>query len=60
MTSCPQWGVRPVAALIDAAGTLSSRGLINAREHLQSLFEAQRQGLASLQDLAASRDFRAA
>ncbi|MBS0367106.1 MAG: redoxin domain-containing protein [Proteobacteria bacterium] len=39
----------PYAALIDAGGVLRARGLINSREHLESLFEAQRLGVASLQ-----------
>ena len=41
---------RPFAALIDADGVLRARGLINSREHLESLFEAKRLGVASLQD----------
>lgn len=45
----------PFAALIDAAGILRARGLVNSREHLESLFEAQRLGVASLQDYFASR-----
>jgi methylamine dehydrogenase accessory protein MauD len=40
----------PFAALVDAAGILRARGLVNSREHLESLFEAQRLGVASLQD----------
>jgi methylamine dehydrogenase accessory protein MauD len=40
----------PFAALLDAAGTLRARGLVNSREHLESLFEAQRLGVASLQE----------
>ncbi len=40
----------PYAVLIDAAGVLRARGIINSREHLESLFEAQRLGVASLQD----------
>ena len=40
----------PFAALLDAAGKLRARGLVNSREHLESLFEAQRLGVASLQD----------
>lgn len=49
-----QVGRLPYAALIDAAGTLRARGLINSREHLESLFEAQRLGVASLQDYLAT------
>jgi methylamine dehydrogenase accessory protein MauD len=40
----------PFAVLIDEAGVLRARGLINSREHLESLFEAQRLGVASLQE----------
>jgi methylamine dehydrogenase accessory protein MauD len=40
----------PFAALVDAGGVLRARGLVNSREHLESLFEAQRLGVASLQD----------
>jgi methylamine dehydrogenase accessory protein MauD len=40
----------PFAALVDAAGVLRARGLVNSREHLESLFEAQRLGVASLQE----------
>jgi methylamine dehydrogenase accessory protein MauD len=40
----------PFAALLDAAGKLRARGLVNSREHLESLFEAQKLGVASLQE----------
>lgn len=40
----------PYAALLDAEGVLRARGLVNSREHLESLFEAQRLGVASLQE----------
>jgi methylamine dehydrogenase accessory protein MauD len=40
----------PFAVIIDANGVLKARGLINSREHLESLFEAKRLGVASLQD----------
>jgi len=45
----------PFAALVDEGGVLRARGLVNSREHLESLFEAQRLGMASLQDYFASR-----
>ncbi len=45
----------PFAALLDPAGKLRARGLVNSREHLESLFEAQRLGVASLQDYFAQR-----
>jgi len=40
----------PFAALIDGDGVLRARGLINSREHLESLFEAKRLGVASMQE----------
>jgi methylamine dehydrogenase accessory protein MauD len=56
-----QVGRLPFAALIDSGGILRARGLINSREHLESLFEAQRRGVASLQQFFESRvDARAA
>lgn len=40
----------PYAALIDSDGILRSRGLVNSREHLESLVEAMLSGYDSLQD----------
>lgn len=40
----------PFAALLDERGVLKARGLVNSREHLESLFEAKRLGVASLQE----------
>jgi methylamine dehydrogenase accessory protein MauD len=40
----------PWAVLIDAAGVLRSQGLVNSREHLESLLEAEALGVASLQE----------
>jgi methylamine dehydrogenase accessory protein MauD len=45
----------PWAALVDAAGVLRSQGLVNSREHLESLLEAEALGVASLQEWAARR-----
>jgi methylamine dehydrogenase accessory protein MauD len=45
-----QVGRLPFAALIDAQGVLRARGIVNSREHLESLFEAKRLGFASIQD----------
>ena len=51
----------PFAALVDEGGILRARGLINSREHLESLFEAKRRGVASLQEyLESQRDSRVA
>lgn len=44
----------PFAAVIDEGGVLRARGLINSREHLESLFEAKRLGVASLQEFLES------
>ncbi|HJS90581.1 MAG TPA: methylamine dehydrogenase accessory protein MauD [Steroidobacteraceae bacterium] len=44
----------PFAAIIDEDGILRARGLINSREHLESLFEAKRLGVASLQEFLQS------
>jgi methylamine dehydrogenase accessory protein MauD len=40
----------PYAVLLDGAGVLRAKGLVNSREHLESLFEARERGVASLQD----------
>jgi methylamine dehydrogenase accessory protein MauD len=40
----------PFAALIGADGVLKSKGLVNTREHLESLVESMRTGVESLQD----------
>ncbi|MEE4186221.1 MAG: methylamine dehydrogenase accessory protein MauD [Gammaproteobacteria bacterium] len=40
----------PYAALIDEQGVLRSRGLVNSREHLESLVESMRTGYESIQD----------
>lgn len=50
-----QVGRLPFAALIDSGGILRVRGLVNSGEHLESLFEAQRRGVASLQQYFKSR-----
>ncbi|WP_431484343.1 methylamine dehydrogenase accessory protein MauD [Pseudomonas solani] len=44
-----QIGKLPYAALIDKAGTLRAKGLVNSREHLDSLFETEHLGSATLQ-----------
>ena len=40
----------PYAVLLDERGVVLARGLINSREHLESLFEAKRLGVASIQE----------
>jgi len=49
-----QVGRLPFAALVDEHGILRARGLVNSREHLESLFEAKRLGVASLQEYLSS------
>lgn len=46
----------PYAVLIDEAGRLASLGLVNSREHLESLFEAKERGVASIQDFLSRRN----
>lgn len=48
-------GKLPYAVLIDGAGKIAGMGIVNSREHLESLFEAKERGVASLQDFAARR-----
>jgi methylamine dehydrogenase accessory protein MauD len=43
-------GKLPWAALVDGAGILRAQGLVNTREHLESLFEAEARGVASLDE----------
>lgn len=40
----------PFAVLIDEYGVVAAQGLVNTREHLESLFEAHREGVASVQE----------
>lgn len=40
----------PYAVLIDEAGIIRSMGLVNSREHVESLFEARERGVASVQE----------
>lgn len=52
-----QFGVAklPYAVLIGADGRLVAKGLVNNREHVESLFEAQRLGVSSLQEYLAQQ-----
>jgi methylamine dehydrogenase accessory protein MauD len=43
-------GRLPHAVLIDAQGVICSKGIVNSREHLESLLVAQETGYASMQD----------
>jgi hypothetical protein len=46
--------------LIDEAGKLSSTGLVNTREHLESLFVAKETGVSSIQQFLSQRGPRQA
>ena len=48
-------GRLPHAVLLDDAGTVRATGLVNSREHLDSLFEARDRGVASLQQFLEER-----
>jgi methylamine dehydrogenase accessory protein MauD len=50
----------PYAALIDEAGKLTATGLVNTREHLESLFVAKERGVGNIQQFLAQRDPRRA
>lgn len=45
----------PYGVLIDETGKVAAMGIVNSREHLESLFEAKERGVASLQEYAARR-----
>ena len=40
----------PYGVLIDGEGALRAHGLVNNREHIESLLEAEREGVASIQE----------
>lgn len=48
----------PYAVLIDPSGHISAFGLVNTREHLESLMEAQTAQVASLQDFIKKNELR--
>jgi methylamine dehydrogenase accessory protein MauD len=50
-----QVGKLPYAVLIDAQGVIRAKGLVNHREHLESLIVAQETGFATIQAYLASR-----
>ncbi len=50
----------PYAVLIDEAGKLSSTGLVNTREHLESLFVAKETGVGNIQQFLSQRGQRRA
>jgi methylamine dehydrogenase accessory protein MauD len=48
-------GRLPWAVLLDADGVVRAKGLVNSREHLESLLEAEERGVASLQEYLRAR-----
>jgi methylamine dehydrogenase accessory protein MauD len=48
-------GKLPYAALLDERGVLVAKGLVNSREHLESLFEAKRLGVASVNEYMSAK-----
>lgn len=46
----------PYAVLIDETGKVAALGLVNTREHLESLFEAKERGVASIQEYLSRRE----
>jgi methylamine dehydrogenase accessory protein MauD len=49
-------GRLPTAVLLDAEGVIRAQGLVNSREHLESLFEARARGVSSLQEWLGAED----
>jgi methylamine dehydrogenase accessory protein MauD len=45
----------PYAVLIDERGSIASMGIVNSREHLDSLFEAKDHNVASIQEFMSKR-----
>ncbi|ATI81527.1 MAG: methylamine utilization protein MauD [Sphingobium yanoikuyae] len=50
----------PFAVLLDAEGVILSKGLVNSREHLESLVVAHEMGIATVQDYIGSLKAQAA
>ncbi|MBW2243661.1 MAG: methylamine dehydrogenase accessory protein MauD [Deltaproteobacteria bacterium] len=46
----------PYAVLIDGAGRVAAKGIVNTREHIESLFEAERLQVASIQEYLQQTD----
>ena len=53
-------GKLPYAVLLDSEGTILSKGLVNSREHLESLVIAHEMGIASVQDYISQLKVQAA
>jgi methylamine dehydrogenase accessory protein MauD len=48
-------GKLPYAVLIDEEGRIRAKGLVNTREHLESIIQAKQMGVASIQDYLRTR-----
>ena len=48
-------GKLPYAVLIDEEGRVRAKGLVNTREHLESIIQAKQMGIASIQDYLLER-----
>lgn len=48
----------PYAVLLDAEGIVRAKGIVNTREHVESLFDARREGVGSIQEYLDRRDRR--
>jgi methylamine dehydrogenase accessory protein MauD len=48
-------GKLPYAVLVDAEGVIRAQGLVNTREHLESLFNAKERGVGSVQEYLSQR-----
>ena len=46
----------PYGVLIDEQGMIASMGIVNSREHVDSLFEAKERKVASIQDYMGKRE----
>jgi len=53
-----QVGKLPYAVLLDGAGIVRAKGLVNTREHLESLFEAKERGVVSIQEFLRAAEER--
>ncbi len=53
-----QVGKLPYAVLIDAEGVIRAKGLVNSREHLESLIIAEETGFGTIQSYLAARSRR--
>ena len=54
-----QVGKLPYAVLIDRHGVIRAKGLVNSREHLESLLVAEESGFGTIQDYLAARQLGA-